>query len=175
MIEGIQPPILSLTTQPLQQNNVQLPNAAPADIKQFNTILEEAKSGSRDDLKIQTTNTANNDSHSIIEKVVNADEAYRTMLAQKQELQISLEPTPPEERIEPFKIRTVDDISDPNNNPFQEVLDKTKATFDKHLEQMRFVNDKIGNILAWSTNMTIFSSGLKSTSDGFKTLFRSSG
>lgn len=174
MIEGVQPPILSLTTPPLQQNNVQLPSAAPADITQFNSILQEAKSGSRDDLKIQTANTVNNDSRSIIEKVVNADEAYRTMLNQKQELQISLQPTS-EEQVEPFKIRTVDDISDPSKNPFQEVLDKTKATFDKHLDQMRFVNEKIGNIMAWSTNMTIFSSGLKSTSDGFKTLFRSSG
>jgi len=80
--------------------------------------------------------------------------------------------SPPQDKADQFKIRTVDDLNDGKDKA---MIDQFKDSFKSNLDKTHQVHERIANVVAWSTNMTIFSSTLKSASDGFKTLFRSSG
>lgn len=168
MIEGIAAQtVTDLKLQnPLPQTV--LPTPTKTDVTAFNTILQQAEVSKTSDLKLNAQ--VNHDVSNVLQKIGQTDAAYRQMLNQKQELNTTF--SPQQDKGDQFKIRTVDDI---NVNPDKNMTDQVKERFNNHLEQMRFVNDKFANIMSWSTNMSVFSSSLRSASEGFKTLFRSSG
>lgn len=168
MIEGIAAQVVT-PQQPVQIPQTVLPAPSKTDTSAFNNILQQADVSKLGDLKVDTKNI-NNDISKALNAVTNSDTAYRQMLDQRQSLGQIL--SPPQDKMEQFKIRTVDDLNDGKDKP---LIDQFKESFRSNLDKTQQVHERIANVVAWSTNMTIFSSTMKSASDGFKTLFRSSG
>jgi hypothetical protein len=186
MIEGINPQTI-LPKEVIQiGNQTVIPTPVQGDVDMFKTVLQQAEISKSGDLKIGSANPSET---SILQKLNALDNSYRIQLDQKQQVSNLLSAATNKDA-DNFKIRTLDNSigsdnfkirttadfpgTDSNSSPAN-LLANMKESMQANLERMRAINDKIVNIQTWSANHSVFMAVLKQTSDGFKTLFRSSG
>jgi hypothetical protein len=171
MIEGISAQtILPKEVLPTGNQTV-IPTPAQGDVDTFKSILQQAEISKSGDLKI---GSANPSEASVIQKLTALDNGYRATLEQKQQIS-NLLMTPANQEGNSFKIRTTADLVDTTSSPENALLTRMKENMQTNLEKIQAINDRIVNIQTWSANHSIFMAVMKQTSDGFKTLFRSSG
>lgn len=183
MIEGINAQTI-LPKEVIAGNQTVIPTPNQGDVDMFKSVLQQAEISKSGDLKIGSTNPSE---ASIIQKLNALDNSYRIQLDQKQQISnllstatnkdadnFKIRTTDNSVGADSFKIRTTADLADADTSPTN-FLANMKESMQANLERVREINDRIVNIQTWSANHSVFMAVLKQTSDGFKTLFRSSG
>lgn len=182
------PNINNVNTAPIKPET-----ANSANVAHFNSILEQAKSADMNALSINLSNTTDNKlsgvEKSLFDKFIDINKSYNSRKQQIADIREIIS-SPSQDTNKAPTIATASDIRqfDANSkirtnvepdNTTQSIVEQTQnRLLDAMKESTRksqLIGDRFVRIQAWSTNMAIFSAGLKSMRSGFETLFRSSG
>lgn len=173
---------------------IKLQAANPEDVSNFNSILSQAKSSDMNAISVNLSNSTGNSlngvENSLVDKFINMNKSYSTRKENIAAIKDIISSGSSPKTTETPTIATSSDIRrfsseaqirtnlEPENkalSTIENAQNKLVEAVQESSKKSALINDRLFQVAAWGANMAIFSAGLKSMSDGFKTLFRSSG